>query len=350
MTPSTVKAARTPSRDPVLSANERFPELEDIVTSPIQRRLSRFDDPFYAFQRETKYPDLDDLPDALPNASSKPAPSFAYPTLPNPVKPLDPVTAPPSIPDRSRQPISQNPYPIYAPSSASLTYTAPIAYGSMLSNSASNYPGPTQVTQQSVNVSTSAPNTTPYQSTLPLSNYSNANTVQRPGIPPAPTSQPPTQAAYAQPRPQLTQEPLPVARPLSQSRSVSHDQLSKHSAVPTSAAPPLRIETQAPVPPTRPKIIHRSSSPSTSPTTQRFYGTSEVAVPPVAPPVPPKPRISRTTSRASLEDESFSLSQLSSSNLGIAGLKNLGNSCFLSSIVQCLSGTMPLARFFLGTN
>ncbi|ORX87736.1 cysteine proteinase [Basidiobolus meristosporus CBS 931.73] len=42
-----------------------------------------------------------------------------------------------------------------------------------------------------------------------------------------------------------------------------------------------------------------------------------------------------------------SVKELGSVRIGTTGLKNLGNTCFMNSIIQCLSGTIPLARYFL---
>lgn len=32
------------------------------------------------------------------------------------------------------------------------------------------------------------------------------------------------------------------------------------------------------------------------------------------------------------------------------GLKNLGNTCYMNATIQCLSATVPFARFFTGMN
>jgi ubiquitin carboxyl-terminal hydrolase 8 len=101
-----------------------------------------------------------------------------------------------------------------------------------------------------------------------------------------------------------------------------------------------------------------------------FHGFTEVKDPEFQPPTPTKrssdpPFESRinipSPTRTSRDVEIYSpeksripsigsqISQVGSVSAGMTGLKNLGNTCYMNSVLQCMSATVPLARYFLSS-
>jgi ubiquitin carboxyl-terminal hydrolase 8 len=68
------------------------------------------------------------------------------------------------------------------------------------------------------------------------------------------------------------------------------------------------------------------------------------------PPTPSTPHFAPQITPAYLDNTPVyqsSLSDLGTLNTGVVGLRNLGNTCFMNSVIQCISSTSPLARYFL---
>lgn len=60
--------------------------------------------------------------------------------------------------------------------------------------------------------------------------------------------------------------------------------------------------------------------------------------------LPPSPTITRSERQHSIGNNYSGLGEVSA---GTTGLKNLGNTCYMNSVLQCLAGTSSLARYFL---
>jgi ubiquitin carboxyl-terminal hydrolase 8 len=56
----------------------------------------------------------------------------------------------------------------------------------------------------------------------------------------------------------------------------------------------------------------------------------------------------RTMSKPPTIQSDYPVTYWSDLQIGTAGLKNLGNTCYMNATIQCLSATVPFARFFTG--
>ncbi|CAO3630431.1 unnamed protein product [Mucor fragilis] len=191
-------------------------------------------------------------------------------------------------------------------------------------------------------------------------------------------------------------QPLPTA-PRKESQTTRYPELLVSSELPAQQQQPQQTRDISPIPPSYPKL-HRRRTFIDNPfngfttTTSKLYDVppmayhhGQTATPPPPPPPPaaaaqapttaatsthlqmqtrpssaePTVSISRPSALAefhhvstnnihssSSPTASSSFSQLNSVvTIGTTGLKNLGNTCYMNSIVQCLSGTVPLARY-----
>jgi ubiquitin carboxyl-terminal hydrolase 8 len=101
-----------------------------------------------------------------------------------------------------------------------------------------------------------------------------------------------------------------------------------------------------------PNLPNKPTRPLPSPPAHAYPDASHTLSPPSIPAKPSslaQSEFAGTTveghGQAPMSQSSFS--QLGTVMIGTTGLKNLGNTCYMNSIIQCLSGTIPLARYFL---
>lgn len=124
-----------------------------------------------------------------------------------------------------------------------------------------------------------------------------------------------------------------------------------------------QLISKFPSPPSRTDSYYSRYNPTTA--SQTSVTTVDINSPPLIPRnpslnsiiVPPKP-YPRVPSSSNQETQALtplvrnntSTAHSVIGNYGMVGLKNIGNSCYMNSIIQCLNATTPLSRYFSTEN
>src|SRR5579859_3285848 len=145
------------------------------------------------------------------------------------------------------------------------------------------------------------------------------------------------------------------------------------SGLPNNLSRPNSVEiSRRPVNSTHSNSSNRMSPPQRRQSTfidHPFHGFTEVNDPDFQPPTPTKKSDHTFDNRNTIHSPSpaprndempnsvqpripsigSQISQVGSVSAGMTGLKNLGNTCYMNSVLQCMSATVPLARYFLSS-